>query len=121
MQTRKCRATTTVGERGEPLGDPPPARYVGREGSCMASMPSLLPSFTAPEALVLELLAWVERRPRTYGETMEVWRTSCPRSPVWEDATANGLISVVPSEAAIREYSVELTAKGRAVLARHVG
>jgi hypothetical protein len=87
----------------------------------MASMPSLSASFTAPEALVLELLAWVARRPRTYGETMEVWRTSCPRMPVWEDVTANGLIAVVPGEAAIREYAVELTAEGRAVLARNVG
>lgn len=84
-------------------------------------MPSLSASFTAPKALVLELLAWVARRPRTYGETMEVWRTSCPRMPVWEDATANGLIAVVPGDAAIREQTVELTAEGRAVLARRVG
>jgi hypothetical protein len=86
----------------------------------MASMPSLSASFTAPEGLVLELLAWVARRPRTYGETMEVWRTSCPRMPVWEDATANGLIAVVPRDAAVREYAVELTAEGRLVLARNV-
>lgn len=84
-------------------------------------MPLLSASFTAPEALVLELLAWVARRPRTYGETMEVWRTSCPRMPVWEDATANGLIVVVAGDATIRERTVELTAEGRAVLGRDLG
>jgi hypothetical protein len=84
-------------------------------------MPSLSASFTAPEALVLELLAWLARRPRTYGETMDVWRTSCPRMPVWEDAAADGLTAVVPGDAAIREHTVELTAEGRAVLARNVG
>jgi hypothetical protein len=87
----------------------------------MASMPSISASFGAPEALVLELLAWVARRPRTYGETMDVWRTSCPRMPVWEDATASGLVAVVPSDAAIHAYAVELTAEGRAVLARKGG
>ena len=86
----------------------------------MASSPSLSPSFTAPEALVFELLAWVARHPRTYGETMEAWRTSCPRMPVWEDATANGLVAIVQGDAAMREYAVELTAEGRAMLARHV-
>jgi hypothetical protein len=51
---------------------------------------------------------------------MEVWRASCPRMPVWEDATANGLIALVPGDAVVREHSVELTAEGRAVLARNV-
>ncbi len=87
----------------------------------MASMPSLLASLTAPEALVLELLAWVARGRRTYDETMEVWRTSCPRMPVWEDATANGWIVVVAGDAGTRGHTVELTAEGRAVLARKVG
>ncbi|MGD0678897.1 MAG: hypothetical protein ABSC94_26125 [Polyangiaceae bacterium] len=41
---------------------------------------------TAPPALVMELLVWVAARPRTYQETTEAWRTSCPRMPVWEDA-----------------------------------
>jgi hypothetical protein len=39
------------------------------------------------ENLILDLLEWVGRRERTYQETMEAWRTSCPRLPVWEDAT----------------------------------
>ena len=48
----------------------------------------------APEALILDLLEWAASRERTYEETMDAWRTSCPRLPVWEDATDRGLIQV---------------------------
>ena len=46
------------------------------------------------DALVRQLLAWIEERPRTYDETMDAWKTSCPRLSVWEDAVAEGLISI---------------------------
>ena len=46
------------------------------------------------ENLILDLLEWVGRRERTYQETMEAWRTSCPRLPVWEDATDCGLVEI---------------------------
>jgi D-3-phosphoglycerate dehydrogenase len=46
------------------------------------------------EALVLDLLEWLASRDRTYRETMDAWRTSCPRLPVWEDANDRGLIYV---------------------------
>jgi len=39
------------------------------------------------ENLILDLVEWVARKKRTYRETMDAWRTSCPRLPVWEDAT----------------------------------
>jgi hypothetical protein len=39
------------------------------------------------ENLVLDLLEWLGKQDRTYEETMEAWRTSCPKLPVWEDAT----------------------------------
>ena len=42
--------------------------------------------------LMLELLRWIAGHPRTYGETMEAWRTTCPRSSVWEDAWMGGLV-----------------------------
>lgn len=58
----------------------------------------------------IELLRWIAERPRTYAETMEAWRTSCPRLSVWEDAIADGLIRV-------QGGSVTLTEKG-AVQAR---
>ena len=42
--------------------------------------------------LILDLVEWVGRKERTYQETMEVWRTSCPRLPIWEDATERGFV-----------------------------
>jgi hypothetical protein len=42
----------------------------------------------------LQLLAWIAERPRTYPETMEAWKSSCPRLTVWEDAVADGLVRV---------------------------
>ena len=47
----------------------------------------------APEALILDLLEWVALRERTYEETMDAWRTSCPRLPIWEDANDRGLLT----------------------------
>jgi D-3-phosphoglycerate dehydrogenase len=44
------------------------------------------------ENLILDLIDWVERRERTYQETLDAWRTSCPRIPVWEDATERRLV-----------------------------
>ena len=46
------------------------------------------------DAPTLELLAWVSSRPRTYAETMEAWRSHCPRLLVWEDALLDGLVRV---------------------------
>jgi D-3-phosphoglycerate dehydrogenase len=46
------------------------------------------------EALVLDLLEWLSLRDRSYEETMDAWRTSCPRLPVWEDANDLGLITI---------------------------
>ena len=66
--------------------------------------------------LILELLAWVAARPRSYEETMEAWRTSCPRNPAWEDATTDGLIEVLPG-VGIHSATVRLTPSGLAVLA----
>jgi hypothetical protein len=44
------------------------------------------------EPLILDLVEWVGRKERTYEETMDAWRTSCPRLPVWEDATERRLV-----------------------------
>ena len=50
-------------------------------------------SFTmsAPTA---QLLAWIGEAPRGYAETIERWKTSCPRLAVWEDALADGLVRI---------------------------
>jgi hypothetical protein len=46
---------------------------------------------TAP---TLQLLTWIAERRRTYPETMEAWRSSCPRLTVWENAVTAGLVRV---------------------------
>ena len=47
------------------------------------------------EALILDLLAWLGARERSYQETLDAWRTSCPRLPVWEDANDRGLVTLM--------------------------
>ena len=42
--------------------------------------------------LILDLVEWVGRTDRTYQETMDAWRTSCPRLPIWEDACERGFV-----------------------------
>jgi hypothetical protein len=64
--------------------------------------------------LTVQFLAWVAERPRTYAETMEAWRTSCPRLSVWEDATIAGLVRL--EAGAERQTLVCLTAIGRQTL-----
>jgi hypothetical protein len=44
------------------------------------------------DSLILDLLEWIGPGQRPYRETMDAWRTSCPRLPVWEDATDLGFI-----------------------------
>jgi hypothetical protein len=46
----------------------------------------------AVDTLILDLLEWIGPHPRPYDEVLEAWRTSCPRLPVWEDATDRGFI-----------------------------
>jgi hypothetical protein len=46
----------------------------------------------AVENLILDLVEWVAGKERTYRDTMDAWRTSCPRLPVWEDATERRLV-----------------------------
>ncbi len=64
------------------------------------------------EALVLDFLSWVEDDKRSYRETMDVWRTSCPRLTIWEDAVDLGLV-------AVRSQLVTVTDNGRAFLNEH--
>jgi hypothetical protein len=66
----------------------------------------------APSLIMVQFLAWVADRPRTYGEAMEAWRSTCPRLSVWEDATIDGLIRIENDTA----RAVTLTERGTAVL-----
>ncbi len=67
----------------------------------------------ASAGLLAQFLSWVAKQPRTYAETMDAWRTSCPRISVWEDALIEGLITMenVPSGAQ-GEVKVLLTRSG---------
>jgi len=47
----------------------------------------------AVEPLILDLLEWLSKYDRDYLETMDAWRTSCPRLPVWESANDRGLVA----------------------------
>ena len=68
--------------------------------------------------LTLQFLEWVASAPRTYGDAMAAWRTSCPRLPVWEDAVENGLVRVEPAAgAAMADSPVRLTPRGEALVA----
>jgi len=44
------------------------------------------------QALLLDLVEWVAAQPRFYRETMDAWRTSCPRLTIWEDAVAGEFV-----------------------------
>lgn len=46
-------------------------------------------------ASTLQFLEWVSARERTYEETMDAWRTSCPRLSAWEDASIAGYVVLV--------------------------
>jgi hypothetical protein len=48
------------------------------------------------DPLVLDLVEWVAKEPRTYTDVMDAWRTSCPRLTVWEDATDRGYVERRP-------------------------
>ncbi|MBL8699030.1 MAG: hypothetical protein JNK67_11695 [Alphaproteobacteria bacterium] len=67
--------------------------------------------------LTLQFLAWIDEAPRSYAETMDAWRTSCPRLSVWEDATIAGLVRLTSDERA----TVVLTDIGRARLRAAAG
>lgn len=69
-------------------------------------------------ALTRDFLAWIDREPRSYAETMEAWRTHCPRFTIWEDALADDLVCLERSAGArASEARVVLTPRGRAMLA----
>ena len=62
---------------------------------------------------LVELLRWIAERPRTYGDTMEAWRTSCPKLPAWEDAVDHELVRVEPiASGRQHQAAVLLTPRG---------
>ncbi len=69
-----------------------------------------------PTRLMAQFLRWLEERPRSYTETMDVWRSNCPRLSAWEDALDEGLIRLEPACHGAADMQVRVTAKGHARL-----
>jgi hypothetical protein len=65
---------------------------------------------TQTSALTTQMLEWLDAQPRSYAETLDAWKTSCPRLSIWEDALADRLIR-------IESETVHVTPTGRALLA----
>jgi hypothetical protein len=63
----------------------------------------------ALEPLVVDLVEWIGPG-RTYAEVMDAWRTSCPRLPVWEEASTRGLVACSRDATGIEQ--VRLTRAG---------
>jgi hypothetical protein len=66
----------------------------------------------APSLILIQFLSWVADRPRRYTQTMEAWRTSCPRLSVWEDAVIDNLVRIGSGGT----RTVTLTERGHGVL-----
>ncbi|MEM8975221.1 MAG: hypothetical protein AAGD43_24435 [Pseudomonadota bacterium] len=66
------------------------------------------------DPLVLDLVEWVARESRPYKEVLDVWRTSCPRLTVWEDAIDRGFVTRTFKGG--QDALVEVTAAGHAFL-----
>ena len=66
----------------------------------------------SPSLIMIQFLSWVADRPRSYPQTMEAWRTSCPRLSVWEDAVIDDLVRIGSDGARM----VTLTERGHGVL-----
>jgi hypothetical protein len=69
------------------------------------------------DPLILDLLEWLAREPRSYADVIDAWRTSCPRLTVWEDAMDRGFAA--REHAKGREVTIRLTAAGRDFLREH--
>jgi D-3-phosphoglycerate dehydrogenase len=64
------------------------------------------------EQLIVDLMDWLETRERSYEETLDAWRTSCPRFPVWEDANDRGFVETASENG---RAIVRVTPKGRSL------
>lgn len=64
------------------------------------------------DALTLQMLQWIAEGTHSYAEVLDVWKSTCPRLTIWEDACANGLVDSAPTVSG----TVSLTDKGRCAL-----
>ena len=66
------------------------------------------------ETLTLQMLQWISQGKHSYAEVLAVWKSSCPRLLIWEDACAEGLIAAAPGMSGL----VSLSDKGRSMLSQ---
>jgi hypothetical protein len=67
------------------------------------------------DALTLQMLQWIAQGTHSYAEVLEVWKSSCPRLTIWEDACADGLVDAARGMSGL----VSLTEKGRCFLSQN--
>jgi hypothetical protein len=60
----------------------------------MAEPPKRINQMPTVRSPTVQLLEWIAEQSRSYPETIEAWKTSCPRLAVWEDALADDLVRV---------------------------
>lgn len=64
-------------------------------------------------SLLRDMLRFVADE-RSYVDVMEAWRTSCPRLPIWEEATERGLVARARDKSGLP--IVRITPEGREFL-----
>jgi hypothetical protein len=69
----------------------------------------------AQTALTAQMLQWINTAAHTYKEALDVWRTSCPRLSIWEDACIEGLVDCAAGPGGV----VFITEKGRRFMIEH--
>ena len=69
------------------------------------------------DPLVLDFVEWIAREPRFYSEVVAVWKTSCPRLTIWEDAADQGFVA--RETVAGRGFVVAVTENGKRLLRAH--
>jgi hypothetical protein len=69
----------------------------------------------AHDSLTLQMLDWIAQGTHSYAEVLDVWKSSCPRLTIWEDACADGFVDAAPGLSGV----VSLTEKGRNFLCRN--
>jgi hypothetical protein len=85
-------------------------------GVALKATSSSSEAHSSPSTLVLELLDWLAREPRTHRETIETWGSHCPRITPWEDALESGLVQVTRNRETNGRLAVVLTRWGQAAL-----
>jgi hypothetical protein len=58
------------------------------------------------ENLILDVLEWLAKQDRSYEETMDAWRTSCPKLNI---PRTNELVSLKANLASLKANSAEIS------------